>query len=416
MVRKRRTTQTKMIPKTIRLVSKPTTYLNKCQIFKIEESPFYYYSFRIKGDKNIKKTTNFRDIRSAEEYARSQFLKYEKLCSDGHNFKGMSCNELVEEYLVSDKKRTLTGQLTLGTWKQKKHVMEKRLLPFLNRDSHPRGGRLLEDVSGLEFEKYFEFRRKNTKTRELKSTTLRSERSIITTLFKYAYYMGYISDRQRPSFERLKYEIGVRAGFNDDEYRRLYTYLNKGFINKEDEERVVFAKEQFRDYLYILANSGIRTSELNRLENRHIQVHPKRPKQKFPYAILNVPPSISKVNYDRSAICTRGDIVKRVLKRTSDKLGGSSPEDKLFISTDGFPFNRKHVYMWWKKIRVACNLEHRIVYDLRGYYISKRLEEGVEIGQVARMVGTSIQQIHSAYYGRKIDVDSATKVSRKSDS
>jgi integrase len=88
----------------------------------------------------------------------------------------------------------------------------------------------------------------------------------------------------------------------------------------------------------------------------------------------------------------------------------------MFITTDGFPYTKNHVYEWWKKIRGVCNLEHRIVYDLRGYYISKRLEEGVEIGQVARMVGTSIQQIHSAYYGRKIDVDSAIKVTRNSDS
>jgi len=416
MIRKRKPIKSARVKTSIRLVSKPTKYLNKCQIYKIEESPIYYYSFRIKGGKNIRKTTNYKDIRSAEEYARSEFLKYEKLCSDGHEFKGMSCKKLIDEYLVLNKKRTTTGQLAIASWENRKHILEKRLLPFLNRDSHPRGGRLLEDVSGLEFEKYFEYRRKNAKTGELKSSTLRSERSIIGTLFKYAYNKGYISDRQRPSFERLKYEIGVRAGFNDDEYRRLYTYLNKGFINKQDEERVVFAKEQFRDYLYILANSGIRTSELNRLENRHIQVHPKRPKQKFAYAIFNIPPSISKVNYDRSGVCIRGDIVKRVLKRTSNKLGGNSPEDKMFITTDGFPFTTKHVYEWWKRIRGVCSLEHRIVYDLRGYYISKRLEEGVEIGQVARMVGTSIQQIHSAYYGRKIDVDSAIKVTRNSDS
>ena len=413
MTRTKRTTKQSMVTRTIRLVSKPTKFLNKCQIYKIEESPYFYYSFRIKGGKNIRKSTNFRDIKSSEEYARSEFLKYEKLCSDGHEFKGISCKKLIEEYLISDKKRVNSGQLAFGSWENRKHILEKRLLPFLNRNTHPKGNRLLEDVSGLEFEKYFEYRRNNAKKGDIKTTTLRSEKSIIGTLFKYAYNRGYISDRQRPSFERLKYEIGVRAGFTDDEYKRLYSYLNRGFINKEDEERVVFAKEQFRDYLYILANSGIRTSELNRLENRHIQVYPKRPNQRFPYAIFNIPPSISKVNYDRNAVCTRGDIVKRVMKRTSDKLGGNSPENKLLVTTEGYPFTKSHVYGWWKKIRGVVNLEHRIVYDLRGYYISKRLEEGMEIGQVARTVGTSINQIHFAYYGRTLDIDSATKVTRK---
>jgi integrase len=146
----------------------------------------------------------------------------------------------------------------------------------------------------------------------------------------------------------------------------------------------------------VLANSGIRTGEANKL--KVTDVHPfKDEKQRKNYRLVV-----------RGKTGERDAIVRSVAAKRLDKFLAvrrvEEPGGLLFVMPDGSPILTliDQLNSALKEAGIERNSfgEKYSVYSLRHFYAVNALRNGIGIFEVARNMGTSVQIIQE-YYGRQ---------------
>ena len=100
--------------------------------------------------------------------------------------------------------------------------------------------------------------------------TLEWETVFALTLLKYAHERGYRGAKQMPDYYYKASRTKTRPSFTLDEYRILYKGMRR-WINEEKKNEVRrYTRELLRDYVLILANSGIRVGEANDLRESQL--------------------------------------------------------------------------------------------------------------------------------------------------
>jgi integrase len=100
--------------------------------------------------------------------------------------------------------------------------------------------------------------------------TLEWETVFALTLLKYAHERGYRGAKQMPDYYYKASRTKTRPSFTLDEYRILYKGMRR-WINEEKKNEVRrYTRELLRDYVLILANSGIRVGEANNLRESQL--------------------------------------------------------------------------------------------------------------------------------------------------
>jgi len=401
---------------TVTLYPEGTEYLTPCVLYKIKDSPNYYYRFRIKPNRenktkgrSVKRTTNSSSLKVATKVATSDYLKFESISREGNKIVPQTVEQLVDNFLEIQEERFKMGRLKNIHSVDNKRWTLKVMLKFLNQNQQKK--RLMMEVEGKEFRDYFNWRNRNKgRVKDLSVNTLSSESSKIQEFFNWCYEEDLIHDRQKPKFERLKNKSGITRGFTIEEYKILVNYLNKKFIHKGMETRNRLAREQMRDLIYVASNSGIRLSELYRIENRDLSFQ-KVKNSKYPICNIEVDSDVAlKTNKSRINPCIRGDIVKRVQKRTMtilkrDEMRGSDP---LFVTVDGYPFSVKSVRLLWSIIKNETGIERKLTH-LRHFAITQRLKF-LPPSEVAQGVGTSLTQITNYYYSQEVNSADWSKI------
>jgi len=390
-----------------------TRYLTELKFFNYPYSDNWYFRFSIKKGSQIKLSANTPNKEEGKEIATSEFYRYETIAREGRSIVPDSVEKLVNTFIKNQRERYDRGLVkNKGTIDNKEYCLKGYLLPFLNQNQTKK--RLIVDVEGKEFLEYFRWRNKGKK---LSTNTLQSERSKIQEFMNWCMLNGKISGTQRPIFERLKHYSGVADGFTEEEYKRLTTYLNTQFIKKDMSDRERIPREIFRDFIYVATNTGARLSELYEIRQKDIQ-HPRTIKgNRYPHTIFNITADNSKTGVSRDNPCMRGDIVRRTQQRTAKILGKEklSSNDYLFVSVDGNGLTTQNTTLWWNRVRKEIDLTHRKLQVCRHFAITTRLKQGVSPAVVARMVGTSIEQIDKFYYSKIGNVDEFVKFDRKRD-
>ena len=94
--------------------------------------------------------------------------------------------------------------------------------------------------------------------------TLEWETTFALTLLKYAHERGYRGNKPLPKFRYKAQRNRTRPPFTAEEYRRLYVGIRR-WIRDTDNTRWRYTRELLRDYVLLLANSGLRIGEGNGL-------------------------------------------------------------------------------------------------------------------------------------------------------
>jgi|TARA_B110000196_G_scaffold246717_1_gene215623 site-specific recombinase XerD len=390
-----------------------TRYLTELKFYNYPYSDNWYFRFSMKKGSQIRLSTNTPNKEEGKEVALSQFYRYETIGREGRSIVPDSVEKLVKTFIKNQQERYDRGLIkNKGTIDNKEYCLKGYLLPFLNKNQTKK--RLIVDVEGKEFLEYFRWRNKGKK---LSNNTLGSERSKIQEFFNWCALNNKISGTQKPIFERLKNYSGVSDGFSEEEYKRLTTYLNTKFIKKDMTDRERISREVFRDFVYVATNTGARLSELYEIRQKDIQHKNIIKGNRYSHSIFNITSDNSKTGVSRDNPCMRGDIVKRTQERTAKILGKEklSSNDYLFVSVDGYKLTTKNTSVWWNKVREEIDLTHRKLQVCRHFAITTRLKMGVSPAVVARMVGTSIEQIDKFYYSKIGSVDEFVQFSRRQD-
>ena len=187
----------------------------------------------------------------------------------------------------------------------------------------------------------------------------------------------------------------VRPAFELWEYRLLWRALCKRIKTARD-KRTKASRELLRVYVMVLANSGIRTGEANKLKvtDVHSFVDDKLRKN---FRLVVRGKTGERDAIVRSVAAKRLD--KYLAKRRTEEPGGL-----LFVMPDGSSIVTliDQLTSALKEAGIERNSfgEKYSVYSLRHFYAVNALRNGVGVFEVARNMGTSIQMIQE-YYGKQ---------------
>lgn len=246
--------------------------------------------------------------------------------------------------------------------------------------------------------------------------TLEWETTFALTVLKYAQERGYRGNVPQPTFRHIAQRAKTRPAFSIEEYTRLYKTLRAWMFEERDNAKFRYTREMLRDYVLILANSGLRVGEANNLKQTDL-VRIKDDTGRELYA-FNVDGKTGKrfvvlrVNAKRYVDrCMQrnakwqeawAETAQNGAKQHSRK--SAKHGDWLFRMPDG---NQVIALIdQFNKVLELAKLSHNTdgekysLYSLRHFYAVQMLRKGkVNVFDVARNMGTSVQIIES-YYGK----------------
>ena len=240
--------------------------------------------------------------------------------------------------------------------------------------------------------------------------TLQWETVFTLTILKYAKQQGYLGVQSVPKYFFKAQRNVTRPSFSLQQYRDLYRgirrWINEGAATEERQ----YTRLLLRDYVLILANSGIRIGEANNL--RETDVQPITDEQGRKVYRLIVEGKTGRRDCILRANATR--YVERVFARNAEWADKNNRQrhNRRQKLDDGLWFFRmsngnkiinlvdQFTYVL-EKIDLKTNDkgEHFSLYSLRHFYAVQSLRRGISVFAVARNMGTSVEIIQK-YYGK----------------
>ena len=314
------------------------------------------------------------------------------LMTTGRKIFSLTTSELVELYLQHQQRRVDDGHITQGRYGTIK-TQTKQFLSFVGENTSIAG------IEDKKYRQYYRFRKDHSPS--VQNVTLINERATIGSIYKFGIEEGYVAGNQVPRWEEMAKTTRKREHLPVSAYRCLYKYLNKWNKSVKD-EKDIYERKLVRDFIYILANTGLRLGEARQLKWNMVSV--VKGKNKYPNVKIIVPAEISKVKHkgDRTAIGLRGDIFDRI-KRYSPSKGA---KDFVFpdYNNPKEPINRDILYKMWKEIREDSGIKEYEVglpytyYCLRHTFATYRLNFGnVDVFTLSSIMGCSVKYIEDHY-------------------
>lgn len=246
-------------------------------------------------------------------------------------------------------------------------------------------------------------------------STLVWETTLAKTLLKFAHSRGYRGNTQLPTWRYKKEKRIVRPAFTPAEYKRVYEQMRKWIWETKDTE-YRYTRELLRDYVLILANSGMRVGEANNMKESDVEPFvDELGRRNFMLRVKGktgtriVIPRVGAVRYiervfERNKLRReeeeKGARTTRSPKRKVDSKNG----DWFFAMYDGSKI--KTLIDQFQTVLKAINLlenrygERFTLYSLRHFYAVSRIRKRIPIYDIAANMGTSVQMIEQ-YYGRQ---------------
>jgi integrase len=225
--------------------------------------------------------------------------------------------------------------------------------------------------------------------------TLQWDMMLGRAIVKWAAEQGFRGNKPPITATFTPKKKRVRPAFEIPEYRRLWRTMYKRIKDAKD-KRTRRSRELLRDYVLVLANSGMRIGEANNLGTRDV-IPFRDDKGRTNYRFIV-----------RGKTGERDVILRSAVARRVDKLlAKRRREDRnnfLFLMPDG-----SKVITLIDQLNAALKQagilkngfgEKYSLYSLRHFYAVTALRNGIGVFEVARNMGTSVQMIQQ-YYGKQ---------------
>ena len=369
---------------------------------------WYFHMWINTEQKYLRKSLKTSNPTIAIAKGEQELFEIRNKLKKGKTITSLNCKQGVQQYLEY-RKGDVGKSIVIGRYK----TIETHLTHFLNYiDEQTK----LKDLSFADCIDYFEWRNASS-NKEITPTTLKNEQSTINSLMKFlkkrdeveidAFEFRHMKDIQTDT-NTIK-----RQTFTDEEYRLLYKYLYKNYIAKSlklDERQLAF-RQLIRHWILISANSGMRSGEQRQLKWSDVELEDVKDEKgkTITLAKITIRKETTKVKKARVFHCRCGEQFKRLRELQTHRVN-----DGLVFSTNGVSELDKSVLnKEWKKIMEEVGIqnyrERKIVpYSLRHYCITKRIESGKTLMNVAQMCGTSVAQIERTYYHLQSEVSRQT--------
>ena len=312
--------------------------------------------------------------------------------------------------IFSDDVTTVAGKFL--DWKNEDvesgTIVKERLMTITTHVKHMlsylHGDMKVSDIHKGTFLGYYNWRRKQNAA--VNEDTIRQEYSTIRMFIKYCHREGFTevsADKiEIRKFDRVKLQTNVRRDtFTEEEWERLYKGM-RSFCAKKNcvSEKEYYERQILRNYILALANTGMRTGELEQLQWRDIIDYRKTDDYGKTREIvyLQVRAETSKVRKDRRLFCRDSNC----FRRTEEISLYRDLDDLVFADYHGTRLSGRKKKAFWEEILKFCHIDtsnrNITYYSLRHFYVTQRWKGGVKLRDIANSCGTSIFQLEKTYY------------------
>ena len=291
-----------------------------------------------------------------------------------------------------------------------KILLLKRLKPFLERKS-------FDDLSTSLLSKVVDEQIALTKKGSLSPNTIKRTYTDLKHFLQWCIEEGYI--KELPRFPKVNGVASSRPHFDAKDWQKLTRQLRE-FVKVEN-GAVRRDRMMLRDYVLILANTGIRVGEARTLKWRDVtEVGGGKG------VPANIVLTVSGKTGKREVVARSAD-VKKYFKRIHDlrveelTVEGKpkpkiDPSSLVFCHKDGTEIGsfKKSFAALMKKAKVERDSHGslRSLYSLRHTYATFCLQHGVQVYTLAKNMGTSVAMIEQ-YYGHTTNIASAAELTKR---
>jgi len=291
-----------------------------------------------------------------------------------------------------------------------KILLLKRIKPFLERKS-------FDDLSTSLLSKVVDEQIALTKKGTLSPNTIKRTYTDLKHFLQWCIEEGYI--KELPRFPKVNGVASSRPHFDAKDWGKLTRQLRE--IVKVENGAVRRDRMMLRDYVLILANTGIRVGEARTLKWRDVtEVGGGKG------VPANIVLTVSGKTGKREVVARSAD-VKKYFKRIHDlrveelTVEGKpkpkiDPNSLVFCHKDGSEIGsfKKSFAALMKKAKVERDShgDLRSLYSLRHTYATFCLQHGVQVYTLAKNMGTSVAMIEQ-YYGHTTNIASAAELTKR---
>ncbi|MBM3354829.1 MAG: site-specific integrase [Betaproteobacteria bacterium] len=302
---------------------------------------------------------------------------------------------LIADAVVADLKAKLDAGEGKAVYTDYISCIENYLKPYFRKYN-------VDSVDG-KLLKQFEKWRVEKMGKEPVHSTITTHNSALNRIFDYAADHGWVARTALPVPNNKGKKSEPRPAFTMAEYKTLTAKL-PAWVNEARTEKSKYMRELLRDYVLVLANTGMRhgTESMN-LKWRNIDWHIKN-KEKHLRMFVN-----GKTG-PRHLIARHNtaDYLKRIQQRFSDlakldfdKLLKEKVDQYVFRLRDGTQSGNLHQtfeqLLRDTDLLVGAGDQKRTLYSLRHSYATFQLQAGIGIHDLAKQMGTSVQMIEQHY-------------------
>jgi integrase len=374
------------------------------------------------------KTRNFEQARklAIKFYYEMEFRKAEAL-----PLQQVSFNNVIDEYVKLRQQqydRSLIDKVNRSTLQQCSiHMLRqiKRVVKFWKEYC---GKKAVDKIDNAVLQDYVQWRKdfyhrmpkedvpKNARLNPA-DKTLEWEVTLAKTMLKFADERGYRGKIPLPTWRFVSGTRIVRPAFTGSEIALIYRGLQKWIraVSVYEPERR-WNREMLRDYVHILAKSGMRVGEANNLQvGDVVEFKDELGRKNYQFNVKGktgsrvVIPRVSAVRYIEY-VMTRNKFVRFYKGSVKIKRKTDNKAEWFFRMIDGNKIitliDQFQAFLKEQGILKNRYGEAYTLYSLRHFYAVRMLSRDVPVFDIARNMGTSVQNIE-LYYGK-----SATAVTK----
>lgn len=284
------------------------------------------------------------------------------------------------------------------TYKHYIQAINKYLIKFL-------GNHNIDKIDYALLTKFSIWREQQMRTTPSQSA-INTHNSALNRVFDEALLRGFITKSQVPYLENKGVSSARRDDFTVEEYKQLYQYMRK-WVKEAREGREKTIRNLLRDYVLILANTGIRAgTEAMNLKWQHITIVKQDGQD---YLTLHIKGKTKKMRSIQ--VPHRVAIYLQRIQMRDDEINKMSFYELIDAGLDKYVFRIDGKDMTsnfgkvFKRLLHAAELlkdrrsgKDRTLYCLRHYYATLRITIGqISTKQLAEYMGTSEAMIEKHY-------------------
>lgn len=377
-------------------------------LYKRENSDKWQARYKLSDNKWHRISTKERNVDFAskmacEAYDRARFLADEDIVITSKKF-GVVAKAVADN---------LQAQLDGGKGKVVFHtyitVINKYLIPFFKN----------YNINSIDYEalvKFDEWREKEMEKKP-RASTITNHNTTLNKVLDYAVDMGYMSKVHIPKLQNDGSKSEPRPAFSKSEYKSLTSFMTT-WCKKGHMQRTKDMRELLRDYVLILANTGMRHgTEALGLKWKDIQWITTDGERYLQFTVNGKTGKRTLIaRHNAQDYLERLQLRNDAIKKLSfDGLIKKRVDDYVFKLRDGT--TSKHLNGTFRHLMrdsgLNANGGNKTLYSLRHTYAHLAiLEENMDVYTLSKQMGTSVKMIEK-YYSHITPAHIASKLAGK---